>query len=146
VNAPAPASTPPLESIALPGPRPLAPRISTFTAPFWERLAAGEFVVARCASCKRLTFPPQQQCRGCGAADLRWQPVSGRARVYSATVVHAAPAMFAPAAPYALVVLDLEEGVRLVTRWIGAAPACDQSARLVVLRFDDGVLFGATAA
>ena len=77
---------------------------------------------------------------------MGWQRVSGRGRVYSHIVVHAAPAFFAAAAPYTLVVVDLEQGLRLVTRWHGASPQCEQPARMLVTSYDDGVLFGATAA
>jgi uncharacterized protein len=133
-----------IEFVVVPGPRPLAPRVSQQSEPFWTRLAGGVFGVAHCEQCGRLSFPPKANCPDCGASGMGWQPVSGDARVYSATVVHAAPALFAAQAPYALVVVDLAEGVRLVTRWVGTAPPrCDQPARLVVLKHDDGVLFGA---
>ena len=138
-------TTTPLECLLMPGPRPLAPRISQLTKTFWDRLDQGIFVVAQCTACQRPRFPPQGQCPGCGDKETTWQPVNGSGKVYSATVVHAAPAMFAAAAPYVLAVIDLDEGVRLVTRWIGNRPDCDQAARLVVLKYDDGVLFGATA-
>lgn len=133
-----------LEVVAIPGPRPMAPRISLQSQAFWHGLAGGVFGVAHCELCGRLSFPPKACCPQCGASGLGWHPVGGEATVYSATVVHAAPALFAAMAPYALVVLDLAEGVRLVARWVGTSPPqCNQPARLVVLRHDDGVLFGA---
>lgn len=133
-----------LEFVVVHGSRALAPRMSQQSEPFWTRLAGGVFGVAHCELCGRLTFPPKANCPDCGAVGMGWHPVSGDATVYSATVVHAAPALFSALGPYALVVLDLAEGVRLVTRWVGAAPPrCEQRARLVVLQHDDGVLFGA---
>lgn len=134
----------PTEVVVLAGNRPLIPRVSQLTEAFWARLAGGVFGVAHCEQCGRLSFPPRANCPACGSSGMGWQPVSGDATVYSATVVHAAPAMFEAQAPYALVVLDLVEGVRLVTRWVGAAsPHCDQLARLVVIKHEDGILFGA---
>ena len=134
-----------LPVLTLPGPRPLVPRISAHTESFWTRLAGGAFGVAHCECCGHLTFPPKAHCPACGAAGLGWMPVDGQGTVYSATTVHAAPALFAAAAPYVLVVLDLREQVRLVTRWIGPQPACGAAAQLVLLQHDDGVLFGATS-
>lgn len=143
-SAPGEAAWTDLEVVVVAGQRPLVPRVSQQTEAFWTRLAGGVFGVAHCEQCGRLSFPPKANCPGCGASGMGWQPVSGDAIVYSATVVHAAPALFDAQAPYALVVLDLAEGVRLVTRWVGTAPPrCDQPARLVVLQHDDGVLFGA---
>jgi len=132
-----------LPMIQQPGPRPLAPRISALTESFWARLSGGVFGVAHCECCGQLSFPPKAHCPACGAGGLGWWPVAGHGTVYSATTVHAAPALFAAAAPYVLVVLDLHEGVRLVTRWIGAQPRCGQAAQLVLIQHDDGVLFGA---
>ena len=134
-----------LESISMLNARPLSPRISNFTEPFWLQLSDCVFNVVRCCNCERLHFPPRQQCTACGSNQVSWQPVSGQAKVYSCTTIHAAPAIFANEVPYSVVVLDLEEGVRLVTRWMGKPATCNQSARLVVLRHTDGVLFGAIA-
>jgi len=133
-----------LPVVPMAGARPLAPRISAHTEAFWTRLAGGVFGVAHCELCGHLTFPPKAHCPACGAAGLGWWPVCGGGTVYSATTVHAAPALFAALVPYVLVVLDLDEGVRLVTRWMGSPPRCGAAAQLVLLRHDDGVLFGAT--
>ena len=132
-----------LQTVRVSGPRPLVPRISAHTEAFWTRLAGGVFGLAHCECCGEFSFPPRAHCPACGAAGLGWRPVDARATVYSATTVHAAPALFAAAAPYTLAVLDLQQGVRLVTRWIGPLPRCGSAAQLVLLQHDDGVLFGA---
>jgi len=46
-----------LESISMPNARPLSPRISNFTEPFWLQLSDGVFNVVRCCNCERLHFP-----------------------------------------------------------------------------------------
>jgi uncharacterized OB-fold protein len=62
-------------------------------------------------------------CAKCGSPEWRWSPCSGRGRVYSWTVTHRAlhPA-FADDVPYAVVVVELEEGVRMVSGLRGLPP------------------------
>jgi uncharacterized OB-fold protein len=52
-------------------------------------------------------------CRKCGSTRLEWRPASGGGTVYASTVVVRAPSdEFRGLAPYTLVLVDLDEGVR----------------------------------
>jgi uncharacterized OB-fold protein len=93
------------------------------TAPFWNAVAAGRLDVQRCQSCRRYVFYPRSLCPHCGGVDLKWATVTGRATVYSFTVVHRAPAEFQAEAPYVVALVDLEEGVRMLTRLVDVEPA-----------------------
>ena len=93
------------------------------TAPFWDAVAAGRLDVQRCQSCRRHVFYPRSLCPHCGGVDLKWVTVSGRGTVYSFTVVHRAPAEFQAEAPYVVALVELEEGVRMLTRLIDVEPA-----------------------
>lgn len=135
-----------LQVLAMKGARPLKPRLSEASITFWMSLANGEFTVSCCSACKELQFPPRYHCSFCGKKEKAWNTLSGRATVYSSTTVHAAPELFSEQAPYIVVVLDLEEGIRLLARWIGEEPTCGQAARLVRLDYEDGQLFGAVSA
>src|SRR3954470_6523876 len=68
----------------LPTPRPE-------TQPFWDGLRAGEIRLQRCDTCDRVQFYPRPHCRYCGATELTWETLSGRATVYTYTVIHRAP-------------------------------------------------------
>jgi uncharacterized OB-fold protein len=93
-------------------------------AEFYALAAQGTLHLQRCAACGRWRHPPRFLCAGCGSGSWRWEPASGRGTVFSWTVTHQAldPA-FADALPYAVVVVELEEGVRLVGNLVGAAPS-----------------------
>lgn len=93
------------------------------TAPFWDAVTAGRLDVQRCQSCGRHVFYPRSLCPHCGGVDLEWVTVSGRGTVYSLTVVHRAPAEFQAEAPYVVALVELEEGVRMLTRLIDVEPA-----------------------
>jgi uncharacterized OB-fold protein len=82
-------------------------------AEFYEFCARGELRLQRCTKCGTWRHPPRHRCAVCGALEVTWEPASGRGRVFSWTVTHDAidPA-FTP--PYAVVVVETDEGPRLV--------------------------------
>jgi len=64
--------------------------------------------------------------------------VSGRGTVYSATVIHQNQAPgFRERLPYVLAIVELEEGVRLMTNVVGCDPETVCIGMPVVARFDD---------
>ena len=66
--------------------------------------------------------------------------LSGRGKLYSQTVIHAAPAAFAGEAPIRNGIIDLDEGLR-VAACIPDEPSLDAAMQCVVLRYTDGALF-----
>ena len=96
-------------------PKPL-PEMTPEMAPFWEAARRHELVVHRCRGCGALRFPARDICSRCLAREADWAPVSGRGTVFSFAVMHQVyhPG-FADAVPYAVVVVELEEGVRMLS-------------------------------
>lgn len=95
----------------------LLPELTEETAPFWEGTARGELLVQRCAGCRRLRFPPRPACPWCRSFEATWDPMSGRATLWSWAVPHPPllPA-YAEIAPYvsAVVTLDEDATIRMV--------------------------------
>ena len=135
----------PLPELRMPGPRPFPPRVSAFTRPFWDALEAGTMRSTRCDACALLGFPPRNLCRACWSRSVSWTELAPAGVLYSFTRVHVAPAAFRADAPYAIGLVDLDDGVRLMCRMVGAVEAADIGGRigLLVLRYEDGALFGA---
>jgi uncharacterized OB-fold protein len=104
------------------GARPL-PEISPLTEPFWAAARERRLVIQRCASCAVYRFPPELGCFQCGSLESLWEPVSGRATLFTWTVAHP-PLLpyFRERAPWAVAIVQLEEGPRLVTNIIGVPP------------------------
>jgi len=100
-----------------------APAVSPEMAPFWAAARRHELVVQRCTGCGALRFPAREICSRCLARGVAWQPVSGRGTVFTVAVMHQAnhPA-FAAEVPYAVAVVELDEGVR-VTAQVTGSPA-----------------------
>jgi hypothetical protein len=91
-------------------------------AEFYAFLAKGELRLQRCTACGTWRHPPRHRCAACGSVTAAWEPASGRGHVFSWTVTHrnVDPA-FTP--PYAVVVVELAEGPRLVGNLRGLEPA-----------------------
>lgn len=105
------------------------------TAEFYAHLGAGELRLQRCDGCGRWRHPPRVLCGACGAERWQWRPVSGRGVVYTWTVTHQALVPpFADDLPYAVVVVELEEGPRLVTAVRGIEPAALRIGLMVEVR------------
>lgn len=88
-----------------------------------EALAAGQFRIQRCCACRRHVFYPRVICPHCASTELAWSEPSGLGTVYSTTVVRR-PAD--KGGPYNVALVDLDEGVRLMSRVEGVAPQAVQ--------------------
>ena len=134
-----------LAHVPMPGTRPFPPRVSAFTRPFWEALQRGRLTTTQCAHCGTISFPPRNLCRHCWAQELRWILLGARGRLYSYTRVHVAPGAFRSDTPYAIGIIDLQHGPRLMCRMIDLVETrdLDGPVEMVVLQYQDGPLFGA---
>ena len=95
-------------------PRPL-PRIDPDHLPWWEGLHRHELLVQECPACRRCVFPPQPACPYCRSLERGWRRSSGRGEVYSWVIMHrASHPWFADRIPYAVVLVEMEEGFRVV--------------------------------
>lgn len=96
------------------------PRPTPETQPFWDGTAAGELRIQRCRACQRHYFYPRPSCPRCGSADVEWVRASGRATLYSYVINHRPAPGFD--GPYTIAVVELEEGVRMMTNLVGVRP------------------------
>lgn len=96
-----------------------APKPTPDTQPFWDGTAAGELRVQRCLTCSRHYFYPRPSCPRCGSGDVEWVAASGRATLYSYVINHRPAPGFQDDGPYAIAVVELEEGVRMMTNIVG---------------------------
>jgi uncharacterized OB-fold protein len=106
--------------------------------PFWEACRRHELIVQRCRTCDNTQFYPRVLCTRCRGTDLGWVPASGRGLVHSFTVIRRAPsASFKPDLPYVLALVELEEGVRMMTNIVGCTVDEVRIEMPVEVVFDD---------
>ena len=95
-----------------------APDIEGEWKPFWEGTARGELLIQRCTACHKTQFYPRAICTHCGG-EPEYIAASGYGAVHTFSIVrqNLAPP-FKDMLPYVLAMIDLEEGVRMMTNII----------------------------
>lgn len=108
------------------------------SAEFWRRVASHALALQRCLACRAFRFYPRALCPECLSDRAEWVAASGRGTVYSFTVCHRpASEAFAAATPYIVALVDLAEGVRLLTNLVDCAPTEARVGMPVTLDYDD---------
>jgi uncharacterized OB-fold protein len=105
---------------------------------YLDALREGRFEIQKCTSCKSHVFRPRVLCPNCGSARLEWTEVDGRGTVYSTTTVHRKKEK---GGNYNVSLIDLSEGVRMMSRVEGIDPDAVQIGMPVTVRIsktDDG--------
>jgi uncharacterized protein len=86
------------------------------TQPFWDAAAGGRLLLRRCDDCGTTHFYPRPFCPRCWSGNVSWVQASGRATLYTWSVVHSNDLPpFGDRVPYVAAVVDLEEGPRMMT-------------------------------
>lgn len=81
-------------------------------------LDAGRLTFQQCATGGHAVFPPRISCPTCGSRDLSWADSAGRGTLYSFTTISPRGVD-----PYSVVVVDVDEGFRMMSRLDGPAVA-----------------------
>jgi hypothetical protein len=119
----------------------LLPEVTPETEHFWRGGERGELVFLRCESCRTYVHPPSPVCPRCLSRELGPEPVSGRGTVATFTINHQ-PWNPSVEVPYviALVEIDEQPSVRLMTNIVGCAPEdvrVGMRVRVKFVQYDD---------
>ena len=103
-------SEPPARALPVPAPQ------DELSIEFWENCARQKLCFQQCDGCGVWRHLPRYLCAKCHSGDWRWAESCGRGAIFSWTVTHRPmhPA-FTPQLPFAAVIVEMEEGVRLVS-------------------------------
>jgi uncharacterized OB-fold protein len=112
------------------------PEPTEISKPYWDACARHELLLQWCRDCGKAQFYPRSVCVHCGSADLEWRRASGRATVYSFSVVRRAPDASLPV-PYVVALVDLAEGPRMMTNIVDCAPESVRIGLPVEVTFED---------
>jgi uncharacterized OB-fold protein len=106
--------------VTLPAP-PISP--SPDAAPFWEAARRHELLLPYCEAGDGFFFYPRTACPACGSRDVGWRRASGRGRIHSFTIQPASRVPgYEDAGPFVSVLVELEEGPRLLSLLVGVEP------------------------
>ena len=108
------------------------------TGKFWEAAKQHKLLIQRCLECGVRQSLPQPYCRCCLSENIEWSEASGRGRIYSYTITHRPPSLtFEEEVPYTVALVELEEGVRLMSNIVDIKPENVNVGMTVEVVFDD---------
>jgi len=102
---------------------------------FWQGADQGNLVLQKCVDCGAWCHTPKPMCPNCHSVEKEWVPVSGKGVVYSWVTYQESPH---PAfkAPYSVVLVELEEGMRIVSNLVDVKPDDIKIGMAVEVTFD----------
>ena len=107
------------------------------SAALWAGLRDGRLLLQHCLACGHIQYYQQGLCRECGSDRLEHRAASGRGRVYSYSVVHRAPRpAFKTDTPYAVLLVELAEGPRMISSLVDGDHAAVAIGMAVEIVFD----------
>lgn len=114
------------------------PRPAPESVPYWQAASQHRLEIPRCNACSQFYFPPARSCPHCLSADVGFAPASGRGKVFSFVIFDRIyhPA-FEDEAPYAVALIELAEGPRLISNVVGVKPEDLRCEMPVKVLFDD---------
>jgi uncharacterized OB-fold protein len=118
-------------------PRKPLPHITPETQEFWDGAKAGELLLQRCDECSHVYFPPRPFCPRCASREVSSFKASGHGRLHSYVINHRPAPGFEHDAPYAIAVVELDEGPRMMTNRVGV----EQTPEALVLDMPVEVTF-----
>src|SRR5258707_1327949 len=87
-----------------------SPPLTPETQKFWDAAAAGNLLYGFCNACREPHYYPRSFCPFCFSDSVEWKVASGRGVIYTYSIMRRAPA-----GPYAIAYVTLEEGPTLLT-------------------------------
>jgi enoyl-CoA hydratase/carnithine racemase/uncharacterized OB-fold protein len=99
------------------------PVIQPWTRQFWKATKQNKLLVQHCNDCNSNIFFPKKVCPECWSENLTWIESSGKAKVYTFTVMlDMVEPKFMADLPYVIAMVDLDEGIRMTTRIVNCKP------------------------
>ena len=106
------------------------------TARYWRenpqryRLEAG-----KCSGCGTVHFPPRRICKECHGREFETVTLPDEGKVVTYTVIRVAPSAFTDEAPYAVALVELTDGTRLMSQLVDCEPEQIEMGMSVKIEF-----------
>lgn len=102
------------------------PEADSESKPFWDGVRDHVLLIQECRHCGKRRLPATTYCPACRSSESAWVKASGRGRVFSWIVVHhpVPREAYAEEVPYVVALIELDEGVRIVSNIVGTDASC----------------------
>lgn len=99
------------------------PPVTEFTTPFWDATREQRLLLPWCRSCDEPFWFPRETCPRDLSPDIGWRPAEGRGVVHAVSVMpKPANPLMAGREPYVVALIDLAEGVRMMSTVVDGDP------------------------
>lgn len=116
----------------------ILPKPTQVTKAFWEAAKQHELLIQKCNKCGIYIFYPRVFCPKCLSSELEWVASSGEGTVYSYTIIYHSPIReFESLVPYFLAIIELKEGVRIMSNIVNCEPGDIYVGMAVKVVFED---------
>jgi uncharacterized OB-fold protein len=116
------------------------PQLTGMTGEFYAHIAAGELRIQRCSECGAWRHIPRPVCAECANDSWTWERTTERGTIVTLTITERPLHPAFTVTPYAIVVVQLAEGPRLLTTILDTDPheiRVGTAVRFEPLRVDD---------
>ena len=118
--------------------RRIEPPVGEASEAFWEATKEQRFLIQRCDACDAAIFYPREVCPQCLSSDsLSWTESEGNGTIYAASVQEKpANPFMADRVPYVVALVELDDGIRLMSNVINCPPYDATVGRTVKLTWE----------
>ena len=90
---------------------------------------------AKCRGCGKVHFPPRVVCNACGSREFEPVRLKDGGKIATYTVIHVASSQFVAQVPFAVAVIELDDGVRIMAQYVDWEPEELKTGQAVKLQF-----------
>jgi|SRR3989338_5508341 len=90
---------------------------SSNVIPAWRNTKKGYCIMgSKCANCSELFYPEKKKCPKCESNEMEDYKFNGAGQIYSYSTIHQAPAGMERQVPYAVAIINLDEGPKITAQ------------------------------
>jgi uncharacterized protein len=108
------------------------PAVTLETKAFWDAAREGRFLLKRCTACNQAHWYPRAICPFCFSDETEWVESPGEGVIYTYSVMRRSPT-----GPYAIGYVTLDEGVSVLTNFVGCTADDLKIGLRVKVRFQE---------
>jgi len=80
---------------------------------FYKHMLQRKFMGGKCKKCGKTHLPPRPLCDNCFSNEFEWVELPKNGKLLTYTIIHVAPPQFQGMAPYAVGIVQLENGMKI---------------------------------
>ena len=80
---------------------------------FYKFMLQGKFMAGKCKKCGKVHLPPRPLCDKCFSKEFEWVELPKTGKLLTYTIIHVAPPQFQGMVPYAVGIVQLENGLKI---------------------------------